>query len=120
MKIKQKKQLNLPQLIEWGFEQKELPPLFYGSREGSLVQFTPGGWVNITGIEPTDTFTVEVEETVTEKTEFELLIEITDGYPNFLWEEASVEDWKDEDSKEFHAYIDREFKCIWRDGKLVD
>lgn len=62
-------------------------------------------------------FTVEVEETVTEKTEFELLIEIIDGYPNCLWEEASVEDWKDEDSKEFHAYIDGEFKLIWTKEK---
>lgn len=64
--------------------------------------------------------TIDVDEEITEKTEFELLIEITDGYPNCLWEEASVEDWKDEDSKEFHAYIDGEFKCIWRDGKLVE
>ena len=76
MKIKTKKQLNLPQLIEWGFEQKELPPLFYGSREGSLVQFTPGGWVNITGIETTDTFTVTTEEEITEDTVFEHMIEV--------------------------------------------
>ena len=74
MKIKTKKTMNLPQLIEWGFEQKELPPLFYGSREGSLVQFTPGGWVNITGIEVTDTFTIEFEEELMEDTEIPKLM----------------------------------------------
>lgn len=76
MKIKRKVQMNLPQLIEWGFEQKELPPLFYGSREGSLVQFTPGGWVNITGIETTDTFTIEVEEEVNGETILDRLYEV--------------------------------------------
>lgn len=120
MKIKRKVQKNLPQLIEWGFKQKELLPLFHGSKEGSFVQFAPGGWVNITRIEPTDTFTVEVEEEITEDTQFDLMIEIVDGTPNCLWEKASIEDWKDEDSKEFHAYIDGEFKLIWRDGKLIE
>lgn len=82
MKIKTKKEMNLPELIEWGFKQEELPPLFYGSKEGSLVQFTPGGWVNITAIEPTDTFTVEIEEQITEDTVIPemLVIGRFDGY----------------------------------------
>lgn len=121
VKIKQKKQLNLPQLIEWllksGYRNytanSNMGNIVTLSRYGA-IQFSLGTFF------PEETFTVEVEETVTEKTEFELLIEITDGYPNCLWEEASVEDWKDEDSKEFHAYIDGEFKLIWRDGKLVE
>ena len=121
VKIKQKKQLNLPQLIEWLLKSghrdyiasSDMGNTVTLSRYGA-IQFSHGTFF------PEETFTVEVEETVTEKTEFELLIEITDGYPNCLWEEASVEDWKDEDSKEFHAYIDGEFKLIWRDGKLVD
>ncbi|MDW3790206.1 hypothetical protein QI357_10370 [Staphylococcus saprophyticus] len=127
MKIKQKKQLNLPQLIEWGFNNPELVKgKLYLTKEydeySPYVQFSVDGYGVRTSqsINNKDTFTVEDEETVTEKTEFELLIEITDGYPNCLWEEASVEDWKDEDSKEFHAYIDGEFKLIWRDGKLVE
>lgn len=93
MKIKRKVQLNLPQLIEWGFEQKELPPLFYGSREGSLVQFTPGGWVNITGIETTDTFTVTTEEEITEDTVIPRLItrNTHGGYNE--WTDRSVKDF---------------------------
>src|SRR5699024_2500882 len=121
VKIKQKKQLNLPQLIEWllksGYRNytanSNMGNTVTLSRYGA-IQFSLGTFF------PEETFTIEVEEVVTEKTEFELMIEITDGCPNCLWEEASVEDWKDEDSKEFHAYIDGEFKCIWRDGKLVE
>ncbi|MDW4244787.1 hypothetical protein QI219_03405 [Staphylococcus saprophyticus] len=121
MKIKTKKQLNLPQLIEWLLKSGHRDYIT-SSDMGNTVTLSRGGAIqfSIGTFFPEETFTVEVEETVTEKTEFELLIEITDGYPNCLWEEASVEDWKDEDSKEFHAYIDGEFKLIWRDGKLVE
>ena len=76
-KIKRKVEMILPELIEWGFKQKELLPFFYGSREGSFVQFTPDGWVNITGIESTDTFTVEIEEEVTEDTKLPKCLEIS-------------------------------------------
>lgn len=125
MKIKTKKQKNLPQLIEWAWD-NNVKNERYRCSDSNPYEYV---WINENSdveldedmrISKNDTFTVEVEETVTEKTEFELLIEITDGYPNCLWEEASVEDWKDEDSKEFHAYIDGEFKLIWRDGKLVE
>ncbi|WP_052190957.1 hypothetical protein [Staphylococcus sp. ZWU0021] len=124
MKIKTKKQLNLPQLIEWAWDNDvrgQLFPTDQNQEAGIYIATNRDLMMNNADyIKYNNTFTVEVEETVTEKTEFELLIEITDGYPNCLWEEASVEDWKDEDSKEFHAYIDGEFKLIWRDGKLVE
>lgn len=121
MKIKTKKQLSLPQLIEWLLNSKYSSYIAF-SNMGNYVQLEGYGALSFSDEKfyPEETFTVEVEEVVTEKTEFELMIEITDGCPNCLWEEASVEDWKDEDSKEFHAYIDGEFKCIWRDGKLVE
>ena len=121
MKIKTKKEMNLPQLIEWLLESGKSECIVI-SNMNNIVQLEPYGVIRFSQEKfyPEETFTVEVEEVVTEKTKFELMIEITDSYPNCLWEEASVEDWKDEDSKEFHAYIDGEFKLIWRDGKLVD
>ena len=117
MKIKRKVEMNLPQLIEWGFKQIELPPLFYGSREGSLVQFTPGGWVNIAGIEPTDTFTVEVEEEITEDTDIELLLEVRNGGTVIPYYNESITSQVDKIVKEYHAYIDGEFKLIWTHEK---
>lgn len=122
MKIKTKKQLNLPQLIEWGFEQKELPPLFYGSREGSLVQFTPGGWVNITGIEATDTFTIEVEEEITEDTRLDKLVVRYRNDDIYIFPQERINDFKN-DSSIIAFYIpndDLTMTLIWRDGKLVE
>lgn len=124
MKIKTKKQLNLPQLIEWGFEQKELPPLFYGSREGSLVQFTPGGWVNITGIEPTDTFTVEVEEEITLTTPLPAMLHVWKtgilGTEIKEVENKSIASQYTVCSTEFWLKQDDEMTLIWRDGRLIE
>lgn len=121
VKIKRKVQKNLPQLIDWAWE-NDITNKEYVCNEHKVksVIFNLMGWAEFNdefSYNPHNTFTVEVEEVVTEKTEFELMIEITDGCPNCLWEEASVEDWKDEDSKEFHAYIDGEFKLIWTHEK---
>ena len=125
MKIKTKKQLNLPQLIDYIWDNDIKNEFFRRLNRGPFEYV----WVNeYSNIEfddymlfrKNDIFEIEVEEEITEDTVFENLIEILDGSPNCLWERASVEDWKDEDSKEFHAYIDGQFKLIWRNGKLVE
>ena len=115
--IKRKVEMNLPQLIEWGFE-NDVTNTWY--RASNVEEYISEVFFDATGlpqfsntVNKNDTFTVEVDEPITENTVFELMIEITDSCPNCLWEEASVEDWKDEDSKEFHAYIDGKFKLIW-------
>ena len=125
MKIKQKKELNLSQLIEWGFKQIELPPLFYGSREGSLVQFTPGGWVNIVGIEPTDTFTVEVEEEIDEDTHLDYLYALTNDDEkeirrcmNFTIRTASMVIGRNDLT--FFTLIDNDLVKIYENGKMVE
>ena len=117
MKIKTKKEMNLPELIEWGFE-NDVTNTWY--RASNVEEYISEVFFDATGlpqfsntVNKNDTFTVEVDEPITENTVFELMIEIVDGYQNCLWEETSVEDWKDEDSKEFHAYIDGKFKLIW-------
>ena len=125
--IKRKVEMNLPQLIEWGWENvdkvegkkfKSNVKDVFGNY--SIVQFSFEGYLFKTdGVGHKDTFTVEVEESITENTEFELMIEIADGY-QYLCERESVEAWKDEGSKEFHAYIDGEFKLIWKNGRLVE
>lgn len=69
--------------------------------------------------------TVEVEEEITEDTKFKTLIEIEQDDTCYMWQNTSVSAEKQVSdckniSKEFHAYIDGDFKCIWRDGKLVE
>lgn len=129
MKIKTKKQLNLPQLIEWGFKNpKEAESKVFESDNidyfwnTANVQFSNDGCgVRInSSVSVDDTFTVEVEEEITEDTEFKSIVEVTTDDLFAVWENASISTWKNKHSKEFHAYIDGEFKCIWRDGKLVE
>ena len=117
--IKRKVEMNLPQLIEWAWDNK-IRSKTYRSLGGAEIEFSEGDVVRVYRTDSDDTFTVEVDEPITENTVFELMIEIIDGSPNCLWERASVKDWKDEDSKEFHAYIDGEFELIWKNGKLVE
>ena len=118
--IKRKVEMNLPQLIEWLWKSKKSVYKVTSNMNG-VVKLEPYGLITFSSGDfyPEETFTVEVDEPITENTVFELMIEIIDGYQNCLWERASVEDWKDEDSKEFHAYIDGKFELIWKNGKMV-
>lgn len=128
MKIKTKKQLNLPQLIEWGFNNPELTKgRLYNiddeeARFAPYVSFPPDG----TGVRVPctithdDTFTVEVEEEITEDTKFRHIVFIDDCDLSASYENNSINDIKYGKDKEFHAYIDGKFKLIWRDGKLVE
>ena len=78
MKIKQEKQLNLPQLIEYAWdnnvENKEYP---CDGFEDKTVIFNGMGWAEFSdeySYNLTDTFTVEVEEDITEDTVFNYLL----------------------------------------------
>ncbi|OAO08705.1 hypothetical protein [Staphylococcus cohnii] len=75
VKIKQKKQLNLPQLIEWRFDNPELVKgELYLTKEhdeySPYVRFSADGYGVITGqfINNKNTFTVEDEKEITEDT----------------------------------------------------
>jgi len=118
-KIKKKVEMTLTELIEWGFKQKELLPFFYGSREGSFVQFTPDGWVNITGIESTDTFTVEVEKEITQETVLPELVELSKDGGGAQWSQKSINAVKNSFSKEFWLKDGDTMTLIWKDGELV-
>ncbi|MBC3078552.1 hypothetical protein [Staphylococcus hominis] len=119
VKIKRKVEMTLSELIEWGFKQKELLPLFYGSKEESFVQFTPNGCVNITGIKSTDTFTVEVEEELTEGTKIPEMLEIFQDNDGTQWFGNSIEQVKDDFSREFWLKDGDTMTLIWKDGELV-
>ena len=124
MKIKRKVEMNLLQLLEYvwdnGIENKEYPCVGF---ESKTVIFNRLGWVEFSNkysYNPHNTFTVEIEEEIDEDTEFKSMVEVTTDDLFAVWEHASISTWKSEHSKEFHAYIDGEFKLIWRDGKLVE
>lgn len=131
MKIKTKKQLNLPQLIEWAWdnpkssrnkrfvsENKEFPYV------NQYVIFNEVGYAEIENsycYGRNDLFTVEVEEEITEDTEIKHLVYIDDNNDIEVLSNFTIRELKGNDFKEYHAYIDGEFKLIWtREKGLVE
>lgn len=130
MKIKTKKQLNLPQLIEWAWDNPELSQYKMFEKIGATmrdyVSFNnEKNGVRLNGtVMPTDLFTVEVEEEITEDTELYGLVELGDdgaGEDFFFSRGLSINDCKDEFTQAFYILNDDlTMTLIWRDGKLVE
>ena len=80
--IKRKVEMNLPQLIEWGFE-NDVTNTWY--RASNVEEYISEVFFDATGlpqfsntVNKNDTFTVEVEEPITEDTVIDNLIEINE------------------------------------------
>ena len=133
MKIKTKKQLTLPQLIEWllksGYRNytanSNMGNIVTLSRYGA-IQFSHGTFF------PEETFTVEVEEEITEDTVFPKLVERWkhDGEGDEAFRYVGHDDKSinrvlfanPESVETTHFYIEndnQELVLIWRDGKLI-
>lgn len=119
--IKVKKEMNLPELIEWGFNNPELSKgKVYNiddenDRFAAYVSFLP----DVTGVRvpctitQNNTFTVEVEEEITEYTKFSKLFAINEGEA-FIKFNNSIDQFADR--FEFDFYVmndDRTLKLIW-------
>ncbi|RIL42917.1 hypothetical protein BUZ01_08660 [Staphylococcus gallinarum] len=128
MKIKTKKQLNLPQLIEWAMKNDMHERSFCGDRYGDAVHFDENEDMLCDHVSLTETFTVEVEEEITEDTRLDLIERFIDGMGSVCYtsNRMTIKESLRCDSKECtttHFYIendDRELVLIWRDGKLVE
>ena len=132
MKIKTKKQLNLPQLIEWawdnGITNKEYICNEY--KEKSVI-FNLMGWAEFSDeffYNPDDTFTVEEEIEITEDTELDLVERFLGGMGSVCYTShtMSIKECLKRSPRDCittHFYIendDRELVLIWRNGKLVE
>lgn len=130
VKVKQKKTMNLPQLIEWAYHQGSDVRDEKIKSESMTITFSEIGTPHIETkfhfLQVDELFTVEVEEELTEDTKFKHLIEIEQDDTCYMWLNTSVSAEKQVNdcknlSKEFHAYIDGEFKLIWtRETGLVE
>ncbi|EGQ3882832.1 hypothetical protein I0626_000603 [Staphylococcus pseudintermedius] len=129
MKFKTKKEMTLPQLIEWAWENSIKHKEFTGSRNG-IVEFDFRGWVRTDLIEPDEFFEVEVEEEITEDTKIPTLIEMfVSGYGQIIhtYYRTSIRETIGEVVKGVDAlpkafYIlndDMTMTLIWRNGELV-
>ena len=124
VKIKQKKQLNLPQLIEWllksGYRNytanSNMGNIVTLSRYGA-IQFSLGTFF------PEETFTIEVEEEITEDTVIDNLYKMDEFYEFYSTEYKTIKDViRHSVFKVKAVYLNNDLTMtlIWRDGRLVE
>ncbi|MCD8786682.1 hypothetical protein K2V65_08575 [Staphylococcus gallinarum] len=127
MKIKTKKQLNLPQLIEWAWENGIKNKIIRADKQLMNIQFDEHGDFKTYGFTGIDTtFTVEVEEDVTEDTVIPKMLEMyRDATSNFgaeIYINQSINSVI-ENAEVLTLHIvndDGTHTLIWRDGKLEE
>ncbi|MCM5673488.1 hypothetical protein [Staphylococcus hominis] len=135
VKIKRKVEMTLPELIEWGFK-NEIKNIEFVSNffEKKSVIFNLSGWAEFSdeyAYLPEDTFTVEIEEEVTEDTKLPKCLEISFDRKSgrdiaVVYENCSVKQLTDRnpehllDIRTIHLVNDDgTVKLIWKNGELV-
>lgn len=126
VKIKTKKKITLPELIQWAWENDIKDKLFISSDAGT-VNFNEIGGVSVNAIRQDTTFTVEVEEEITEETVVPKLIEFCDddndsvGFSCLYNIETRIEDMKDHNSIAFYMINDdMTMTLLWKEGGMVE
>ena len=123
VKIKQKKQLNLPQLIEWLLESGKSKCIVI-SNMNNIVRLEPYGVIRFSqeNFYPEDTFTVEVEEEITEDTKISKLVHYSAYGFKGTKNDTSINDVKDDVSIAFYIMSnDRTMTLIWtKENGLVE
>lgn len=128
MKIKRKVQKNLPQLIEYAWD-NGIKNKGFESERTSRAYFDYDGYLSCTrAMEPSDSFTVEVEEEITEDTELDLVLRFISEDKAYYTNPQTMSintclGSAPDDIITTHFYIEndnRELVLIWRDGKLVE
>ena len=131
VKIKRKVQKNLPQLIEWTWDNGIDSRTFKSPKGGDITFDEYGGVVDVYSIKPNDTFTVEVEEVVDEDTKLPQSLAIFEHNGKLyseMHENKNINDIlkmdikvKSSSTKTIHMVNDDgTHTLIWRDGKLVE
>lgn len=122
VKIKRKVEMTLLELIEYVWKNNIKEKTFYSNLDNSCVSFNRFQTVFIDDpINKDETFTVEVEEEITEHTKIENLLELQAGDEFFWCCDSSIERSKGSSSKAFYiSNDDMTLTLIWKDGKIVE
>ncbi|HEH1154721.1 TPA: hypothetical protein SGB96_001348 [Staphylococcus aureus] len=136
MKIKVKKEMSLPELIQWAWKNPELTTgkRFYTENKDNenFIYFSwEDGRKCFTSyfMSADDTFEVEVEEEVTEETKFDRLFEVFEvsegAYSPTSNRNTSINESLNDDRcfpiKAFYILNDdMTMTLIWKDGRLVE
>lgn len=120
VKIKRKVEMTLPELIEWTWKNDVKEKAFYSNLDGGSVYFDMVQTVSVEhSIGKDETFTVEVEEELTEGTKIPEMLEIFQDNDGTQWFGNSIEQVKDDFSREFWLKDGDTMTLIWKDGELV-
>ena len=127
--IKRKVEMNLPELIEWGFKNdiREKSFIVYECVEDQRheVHFNALGIPKFSAfIKKSNTFTVEIEEQIDENTELTALVELSSRGllgKTTLYRYHSINDVIDNQSVAFYILNDDQtMDLIWKNGRLVE
>ena len=125
VKIKRKVKMTLPELIEWGFKNNIKNREFSRNHKYfKPVVFNSCGYVDFRddyAYSPEDTFTVEVEEEITEETKIDTLVSIdrdTRNEVNINFN-CSIRQLLDRSDYYYILNDDSTLTLIWKDGELV-
>ena len=127
--------MTLAELIEWGFKNNIKNKKFISnSKDYTSVTFDSTGWGEFNNyFSPEDTFTVEIEEEITEDTQIYRLLELKDSFifkdggwkdlniiKSNMYGNQSISEVKNDESKKFYMLNeDDTMTLIWKDGELV-
>ncbi|MFI9043362.1 hypothetical protein ACIGHC_03300 [Staphylococcus saprophyticus] len=125
VKIKQKKTMNLPQLIEWAWDNDVRGKMFPTdqNQEVGIYIATNRDFMmsNADYIKYSNTFTVEIEEEITEDTVLPKLVTKNINGDYNEWTDRSVKDFVLAHMEAIYIpNDDLSMTLIWRNGKLVE
>lgn len=114
--IESTKKMRLYELIKYAWE-NDIKNTIYESDKGQIVKFLGNGrYESGWNFGYHDSFTVRVEEEITEKTEFNILVKLfyEDGeYCTLTYYNSSVRDIKDDTTIFIYVLLDEGLECIW-------
>jgi hypothetical protein len=122
VKIKQKKTMNLPQLIEWAWD-NEIKNKRYRRSDSNPYEYV---WINENSdieldedmrISKHDTFTVEEEIEIDEYTVFHTLVKVIEDGTVYTCTDATINREKNSAVVEIHAILNGVLKLIWTHDK---
>ncbi len=134
-KIKREVEMTLPKLIEWAWENNVKEKAFYSNVDGGSVYFDEEQILFLEHETRKDeTFTVEIEEEITEDTVIFRLLEVRNAIPSkktewqdlkllksYLYGNHSISEVKNEHSVAIYILNDdMTMTLIWKNNKLVD
>ncbi|QRN90262.1 hypothetical protein JRU67_09320 [Mammaliicoccus sciuri] len=134
--IKTKKEMNLPQLIEWAWKNEFISSVFWTSNREEGFNHkaffdVDGNFYTSDNFNFNDTFTVEVEEHITEdmKLHTYTVERFISSYENkYKYETHHNKSIKDilenrlphVETTHIYAEIDNDLVLVWKNGKLVE